>query len=90
MTQKCVVCKVTLLLPSGVEVETRPSESRLFRPSDSSLEDIQAVTATLQEALAREKALEDKIVKVDKKQRLYILLVSPKCAASSLCRFVRC
>ncbi len=77
MTQKCVVCKVALFHPDGSEVESRPSDSRLFRPSDS-LEDLQAVTHTLQEALAREKALEDKLIKVGRGTGQDILICS-KC-----------
>ena len=42
---------------------TRPPESRLFRPTDS-FEDLSTMTLSLQEALAREKMLEDKLVQV--------------------------
>ena len=42
---------------------TRPSESRLFRPTDS-FEDLSTMTLSLQEALAREKMLEDKLITV--------------------------
>ena len=42
---------------------TRPPESRLFRPTDS-FEDLSTMTLSLQEALSREKMLEDKLVLV--------------------------
>ena len=42
-------------------MSTRPPESRLFRPTDS-FEDLSTMTLSLQEALAREKMLEDKLV----------------------------
>ena len=42
---------------------TRPPESRLFRPTDS-FEDLSTMTMSLQEALSREKMLEDKLVLV--------------------------
>ena len=40
-----------------------PSDSRLFRPNDST-EDLSALTQTLQDALTREKMLEDKLVNI--------------------------
>lgn len=63
ITQKCVVMKVRLFYPDGPEVESRPSESRLFRPNDS-MEDLSALTQTLQESLSREKHLEDKMIRI--------------------------
>ena len=48
MTQKCVVGKVTLITPDGSEAEPRPSESRLFRPSDAMMDDLHALTQNLQ------------------------------------------
>jgi chromosome segregation ATPase len=45
------------------DIGTRPSESRLFRPTDS-FEDLSTMTMSLQEALSREKMLEDKLIKV--------------------------
>ena len=47
----------------GNLVPNRPSESRLFRPTDS-FEDLSTMTLSLQESLAREKMLEDKLVMV--------------------------
>lgn len=66
VTQKCIVCKVRLYRPDGGEVESRPSESRLFRPpSDiTATDDLHALTQNLQDALSREKVLEDKLVRV--------------------------
>ncbi len=67
MLQKCVVCTVALFHPGSDEEVTRPPESRLFRPTaavGASLEDLQAVTQTLQEALLREKTLEERLLKV--------------------------
>lgn len=63
ITQKCIVAKVTLKHPDGSEEEVRPSESRLYKPTDP-LEDLSVITQTLQEALRREKTLEDKLVKM--------------------------
>lgn len=63
VTQKCIVAKIKLYYPDGVDCESRPQQSRLFRPQDS-FEDIHTITASLQEALAREKMLEGKLVKV--------------------------
>jgi len=63
VTQKCIVAKIKLYYPDGVDCESRPQQSRLFRPTDS-FEDIHTITASLQEALAREKMLEGKLVKV--------------------------
>jgi len=63
VTQKCIVAKIKLYYPDGVDCEPRPQQSRLFRPQDS-FEDIHTITASLQEALAREKMLEGKLVKV--------------------------
>ena len=60
------MCKVRLYRPNGSEVESRPSESRLFRPpSDiTATDDLHALTQNLQDALSREKVLEDKLVRV--------------------------
>eukprot|EP00092_Neocalanus_flemingeri_P014649 GFUD01015811.1.p1 GENE.GFUD01015811.1~~GFUD01015811.1.p1 ORF type:complete len:777 (-),score=220.64 GFUD01015811.1:932-3262(-) len=63
VTQKCIVAKIKLYFPDGIDCESRPAQSRLFRPQDS-FEDIHTITASLQESLAREKMLEDKLVKV--------------------------
>jgi len=63
VTQKCIVAKIKLYYPDGVDCESRPQQSRLFRPQDS-FEDIHTITASLQESLAREKMLEGKLVKV--------------------------
>jgi len=63
VTQKCIVAKLKLIYPDGIDCESRPPQSRLFRPTDS-FEDIHTITASLQEALAREKMLEGKLVKV--------------------------
>ena len=53
-------------MPDGSEVVSRPSESRLFRPpSDiTATDDLHALTQSLQEALSREKIMEDKLVRV--------------------------
>jgi len=66
VTQKCIVCKIRLYRPNGTEVESRPSESRLFRPpSDiTATDDLHALTQNLQDALTREQTLEDKLVRV--------------------------
>lgn len=61
VTQKSVIMKVTLQLPGGSEHCSRPSNSRLYRPSDS-YEDLSIVTTNLQTALSREKFLEDKLL----------------------------
>jgi len=63
VTQKCIVAKIKLYYPDGVDCETRPPQSRLFRPTDS-FEDIHTITASLQESLSREKMLEDKLLVV--------------------------
>jgi len=63
VTQKCIVAKLKLYYPDGVDCASRPPQSRLFRPTDS-FEDIHTITASLQESLAREKMLEGKLVKV--------------------------
>ena len=63
VTQKCVVAKIRLVHPDGGEELSRPSDSRLFRPNDST-EDLSALTQTLQDALTREKMLEDKLVNI--------------------------
>ncbi len=57
------MAKLVLFYPDGNEVEPRPSESRLFRPSDTH-DDLHSITLTLQEALTREKLLEDKLVRI--------------------------
>ena len=63
MTQKCIVTKIKLYDLDGNVGLTRPPESRLFRPTDS-FEDLSTMTLSLQEALSREKMLEDKLVLV--------------------------
>lgn len=63
VTQKCIVTKVRLCHCDGTDAGLRPSESRLFRPTDS-YEDLSTMTLSLQEALAREKMLEDKLMMV--------------------------
>jgi len=63
VTQKCIVTKLKLYDADGNLSPTRPSESRLFRPTDS-FEDLSTITMGLQEALAREKMLEDKLITV--------------------------
>ena len=63
MTQKCIVTKIKLYDNEGNLVPNRPPESRLFRPTDS-FEDLSTMTLSLQEALSREKMLEDKLVLV--------------------------
>ncbi len=65
-TARCVVARASLLRPDGSEERERPPESRLFRPGvdHDAMDDLRAVTQTLQEALAREKALEEKLIKV--------------------------
>ena len=63
MTQKCIVTKIKLYDLDGNVGLTRPPESRLFRPTDS-FEDLSTMTMSLQEALSREKMLEDKLVLV--------------------------
>ena len=47
VTQKSVIMKITLELPGGKEHSSRPSNSRLYRPSDS-YEDLSVVTTNLQ------------------------------------------
>ena len=47
VTQKSVIMKITLELPGGKEHCSRPSNSRLYRPSDS-YEDLSVVTTNLQ------------------------------------------
>ena len=59
-----MICKIRLYHPDGSEAQGRPSESRLYRPDDDEFQDMFAITASLQEALSREKYLEDKIVAV--------------------------
>ena len=63
VTQKCIVTKIKLYDLDGNVGLTRPPESRLFRPTDS-FEDLSTMTMSLQEALSREKMLEDKLVLV--------------------------
>jgi len=63
ITQKCIVTKIKLYDSDGNLAPSRPPESRLFRPTDS-FEDLSTMTLSLQEALAREKMLEDKLVTV--------------------------
>ena len=63
MTQKCIVTKLKLYDNEGNLVPNRPPESRLFRPTDS-FEDLSTMTMSLQEALSREKMLEDKLILV--------------------------
>ena len=58
------MAKIKLFHPNGSDVGPRPAESRLFRPTDS-FEDLSSMTLFLQEALAREKLLEDKLIKVN-------------------------
>jgi hypothetical protein len=57
------VSKIQLYRPDGAEETDRPPESRLFRPNDT-LEDLCAITQSLQESLIKEKALDDKLVKI--------------------------
>ena len=47
VTQKSVIMKITLVLPDGRDHSSRPSSSRLYRPSDS-YEDLSIVTTNLQ------------------------------------------
>ena len=47
VTQKSVIMKISLELPDGKEQCSRPSSSRLYRPSDS-YEDLSVVTTNLQ------------------------------------------
>lgn len=63
VTQKCIISKVKLVHPDGSEGMMRSSQSRLYRPNDE-FDDMYALTASLQEALSREKFLEDKLTKV--------------------------
>jgi len=62
-TQKCVVLRLQLLDCEGQEWPSRPSQSRLYRPTDS-FEDLSIVTTDLQSSLGREKALEDKLINI--------------------------
>jgi len=62
-TQKCVVLRLQLFGQDGKEWAKRPSQSRLFRPSDS-YEDLSIVTNDLRTALGREKLLEDKLISI--------------------------
>ena len=50
VTQKSVIMKITLVLPDGRNQISRPSSSRLYRPSDS-YEDLSIVTTNLQVVL---------------------------------------
>ena len=61
MTQKCIVAKVKLVFPDGEECEARPASSRLFRPSADTQEE---ANGSLEAALAREKALEEQLVRL--------------------------
>jgi len=63
VTQKCIVAKLKLFYPDGEECEGRPTSSRLFRPAES-----QEASGGLQEALAREKALEEELIRVKSTQ----------------------
>ena len=63
VTQKCIVAKLKLFYPDGEECEGRPTSSRLFRPAES-----QVASGGLQEALAREKALEEELIRVKSTQ----------------------
>ena len=47
VTQKSVIMKILLVLPDGRDHCSRPSSSRLYRPSDS-YEDLSIVTTNLQ------------------------------------------
>jgi len=61
VTQKCIVAKVKLVYPDGEECEARPASSRLFRPSADTQEE---ANGSLEAALAREKALEEQLVRL--------------------------
>ena len=50
VTQKSVIMKIALVLPDGRDHCSRPSSSRLYRPSDS-YEDLSIVTTNLQVVL---------------------------------------
>lgn len=60
VTQKCAILKLRLINEDGTEYHTRPSTSKLYRQHDA-LDDVEAVTKNLQESLAREKVLEEKL-----------------------------
>ena len=47
VTQKCIIAKIRLFHGDGAEVRVRPTESRLFRPTDD-FEDMHAMTESLQ------------------------------------------
>ena len=60
VTQKCIVAQLKLFYPEGEEAEGRPSTSRLFRPAEGQ----EVSGGGLQEALAREKALEEQLARL--------------------------
>ena len=61
VTQKCIVAKLKLVYPDGEECEGRPASSRLFRPSADTHDE---ANGGLEAALAREKALEEQLVRL--------------------------
>jgi hypothetical protein len=62
VTQKCIVAKLKLFYPDGEECEGRPSSSRLFRPAEGA--GGEAAVPGLQEALARERGLEEQLARL--------------------------
>jgi len=63
VTQRSVIIKINLITEDGKQYQTRPSSSRLYRPSDN-LDDIESVTKNLQDSLSREKVLEEKLSQI--------------------------
>jgi len=61
VTQKCIVAKLKLMYPDGEECDARPASSRLFRPSADTHDE---ANGGLEAALAREKALEEQLVRL--------------------------
>lgn len=61
VTQKCIVAKLKLMYPDGEECDIRPASSRLFRPSADNHDES---NGGLEAALAREKALEEQLVRL--------------------------
>jgi len=63
VTQRAIVSKVKLLYPDGTESVLRPPESKLYRPTES-FDEVNLMNQNLEESFNRERALEDRLLKV--------------------------
>ncbi|XP_023336582.1 sarcolemmal membrane-associated protein [Eurytemora carolleeae] len=63
VTQKAIVSRIKLIHEDGAESSSRPTHSKLYRPTES-YDEVTLANQNIQDSVRREKLLEDRLLKV--------------------------